>query len=161
MTETKKIEEQMRETTETLKALIQASPVAIAVLDVDGMIRIWNPAAERIFGWSEWEVIGHPFPTVEEETREGQKRLFDVGLQSEGFVGLELPRKKRDGTVIDVNLSAAPLHDASGAATGLMVLISDISDRKKAGEALKLSERRFRLLAENAQDLIFRYRILP
>ena len=62
ITERKRAEEALRQTTQTLQTLIQASPLAIIALDLDFNIRLWNPGAERMFGWKESEVLGGYLP---------------------------------------------------------------------------------------------------
>ncbi|MDP1761468.1 MAG: PAS domain S-box protein, partial [Deltaproteobacteria bacterium] len=64
ITERKHAEEALRETTHTLQTLIQASPLAIIARDLGGKIISWNPAAERMFGWSQEEVLGRPLPII-------------------------------------------------------------------------------------------------
>ena len=67
ITERKHAEEALRETTHTLQTLIQASPLAIIALDLDLNIRLWNPGAERMFGWKESEVLGGYLPCVPDD----------------------------------------------------------------------------------------------
>src|SRR5207244_8500560 len=50
-----------------LRVIIQASPLAIITLDMNGLVKMWNPAAERIFGWREAETVGRPLPFVPAE----------------------------------------------------------------------------------------------
>ena len=62
ITKSKKSEAALQEANSKLKALVQASPAAIVGLDLQGKVISWNPAAERIFGWRQDEVIGRPHP---------------------------------------------------------------------------------------------------
>ncbi len=62
ITERKQAEDALRQTTQTLQTLIQASPLAIITLDLDFKISLWNPGAERMFGWKESEVLGGYLP---------------------------------------------------------------------------------------------------
>src|SRR5689334_21548492 len=62
--------EDLQQANEALRALIGACPLAIIALGNDGRVTMWNPAAERIFGWSEGEVLGQPLPTVPDGTWE-------------------------------------------------------------------------------------------
>lgn len=57
-------EEALSESNQTLQAVVHASPLAIIVIDPDGTVRMWNPAAQRTFGWSEEEVLGFPLPII-------------------------------------------------------------------------------------------------
>ena len=63
LAERTRAEEAFHETSGTLHALIEASPLAVIVGDADGIVRVWNPAAVRMFGWSESETIGRPTPS--------------------------------------------------------------------------------------------------
>ena len=70
-------EEELRASNQTLRALIQASPLAITAIDLKKAVKIWNPAAERLFGWSEREVIGRPLPSV-------PRRIATTSRRSDG-----------------------------------------------------------------------------
>ena len=65
----KHAEDALRETTQTLQTLIQASPLAIITLDPDFKISLWNPGAERMFGWKESEALGRQLPVIPENQR--------------------------------------------------------------------------------------------
>ncbi|MBW4685184.1 MAG: response regulator [Komarekiella atlantica HA4396-MV6] len=60
--ERQRTEQELQQTHQTLKTLIDSSPLAIALIEPDGTVRLWNPAAVRLFGWSEAEVLGKPIP---------------------------------------------------------------------------------------------------
>jgi PAS domain S-box-containing protein len=59
-----------------LRLLIQVSPAATIVLDRDGQVVLWNPAAARLFGWAPGEILGRPYPIVPDEKRDEYRRLF-------------------------------------------------------------------------------------
>ena len=109
ISERRRAREALRLAHEQLKALIQSSPLAIVYFDREGLIRGWNPAAERLFGWSAAEVIGHRLPSVPEQSREESRLIIERTLQGERLSGLELRRLRKDGTWIDISLSTAPL----------------------------------------------------
>lgn len=136
ITERKRIEETLREANEKLTALIHSSPIAIMVLDAEGRCTLWNPAAQRIFGWRADEVLGRPLPTIPTDRQEEHRAFRERVLRGEGFVEEEVLRQRKDGSRIAVSLHTAPLHDSSGKATGVMGLLLDITDRKRAEEAL-------------------------
>ena len=122
-----------REATEqaqTLQALIQAAPLAIISRDLDARVRMWNPAAQRIFGWREEEVLGRPYPLVPEGKQDEYLANMQLALSGKGLEGLETVRQRKDGGVLDVRIWTAPLGDS-----GTMVVIADISDQKRAEEA--------------------------
>jgi PAS domain S-box-containing protein len=142
--ERKRATEALRASKETLGALIQGSPLAIVTFDSEGVIRMWNPAAERMFGWSAEEVIGKPHPIVPEDKQQEFRALRDVALRGETFTNVEVRRRRKDGTQIDLSISTAPLRDADGAITSIMSIITDITSSKSTEEALRQSEEQLR-----------------
>lgn len=133
----RRAEEALRVTNEKLRGLIQASPVAILMLDREGKVQLWNPAAERIYGWTAEEVLGQPLPFVPSHKQEESQGLQARVWRGESFAGVELERRRKDGSVIHVSLSAAPLYDAAGAVIGGMAAIADVTERKRAAEQLR------------------------
>ena len=137
----RRAENALRESNETLSAIFEASPLAIVGLDLEGKVVMWNPAAERTFGWSASEVIGRQPPAVGEQEQERFEALHREALQGHGITELEVPAQKKDGSPIEVSLSRAALRDASGAVRGTVDILADITERKRAQESLrKLSQ---------------------
>lgn len=132
-------EEEIQRSTQTLSALVQASPVAIVAVDRDRNVTIWNPAAERVFGWKESEVLGRPFPIIPEGEHDAFLEYFEQGMRGVIYSDVERSLLRCDGTLVEVSLSRAPLRDATGNIVGLVTLLSDISDRKQAEQQLKAS----------------------
>lgn len=137
----KRSEEALREAHQTFQALIQAAPVTILVLDAEGKIRMWNPAAERMYGWKEKEVLGRSLPMVPEEKVEESKALIQRMLAGESLHGLELRRQKKDGSPLDITIFTAPLFDAHGQINGIMALNMDITESKRLKEQLLQSQK--------------------
>jgi PAS domain S-box-containing protein len=154
VTAQRRSEEALRETNETLSTIVKSSPLAIIALDVDGNVIRWNPAAEEMFGWLESEALGHPLPYVPEDKRDEHLKLRERVLRGEGFTNVEASRRKKDGSYIDISISTAPLRDSQGRVTGVMSINANISERKQAEEALKESENKYRMIAENMTDVI-------
>jgi diguanylate cyclase (GGDEF)-like protein/PAS domain S-box-containing protein len=118
-----------------LHAVIDASPVAIVELDRDNRVRLWNPAAERIYGWRRQEVLGQPHPAI---AQAGWPALSTPERRAEQPVArLELRQHRKDGTPINVELSTAPLRTAEGKPAGMIAVAADISDRKHLEEQLR------------------------
>src|SRR3990170_205513 len=132
----KQAEEALRETSETLQALVQASPVGIAILDPDGAVKMWNPAAERMFGWRADEVLGCPLPTGPDGKEEEHRALREKVLKGGASSGVEVQRRARDGSLLDISLSTAPLRGLDGSISGIVGMMADITERKRAQEAL-------------------------
>jgi len=130
-----------------LGTLLEAAPTGIAVIDRAGIVILWNQSAERIFGWKAQEVLGQPLPIVPpEHTSEFERAMADL-LRGDAFQR-ELRRVRKDGTVVDVHLSAAPLRDGRGKIWGAFGIFTDISERKRAeGESSHMAS--FPLLNPN------------
>jgi PAS domain S-box-containing protein len=155
ITERRRAAEQLRKTNETLRALIEASPVAIFTVDPAGRALAWNPAAEEIFGWKEEEVIGRFLPIVPEDKHEEYRILRERVLNGDAFKGVEVRRCRKDGTLIDVSISTAAIRDADGNVTCIMAVVEDITERKRAEKALRESEERLRLAVDAAAQQIW------
>ncbi|MEP9412443.1 MAG: EAL domain-containing protein [Candidatus Brocadia sp.] len=157
ITERKRMEKTLWETNQTLQALIQASPLAIIALDPQGNVTMWNPAAERMFGWNKQEVLGNPLPIVPEDKQEEFRALRERVLRGESFTGVEVRRQKRNGSPIDISLSTAPLEDGQGNVSGIMGVVADITLRKRT-EAIDVLLHEIDLLVLQGQTLDF---VLP
>ncbi len=146
--------EAQQETAQTLQALIQASPLPIMTLDTDGHVRIWNPAAERLFGWSAEEVLNGPEPMIPEEAEaECAARRARV-LQGETITGAEARYRKKDGSPVDIAISAAPLRNARGEINGIVAIMGDLTERKRMEEALRQQNEYLVALHETTLGLI-------
>ncbi len=141
VSERKKAEENLLEANNKLNAILQASPAAIYLLTPRGVVTMWNKTAEHIFGWSEQEAVGRVLPIVEEGKRGEFLGLFERLLSGESFTNVELRRQRKDGSQIDISVSAAPLYDSAGKASGIMALTTDITLRKKLEEELLKKEK--------------------
>lgn len=120
------------------RAIIKASPLAIQTLTADGIVTMWNDAAERMFGWSNGETIGRLNPLVPEDKLEEFRRLRERVLSGESFSGVEVRRRRKDGSTIDISLSTAPLRNPEGAINGILAIISDVTERRQLEEKLRI-----------------------
>ncbi|WP_404783930.1 PAS domain S-box protein [Altericista sp. CCNU0014] len=136
--ERQRTEHALRHTNNTLQALIAASPRAIVMLDRESRVKIWNPAAERIFGWTEAEVIDRPNPLHLANRESDYATLHASVLQGAIYNRLEFCQPKKDGTLIDIIFSAAPLPDSEGDINGVVAVIADITEHKQRDEQLRL-----------------------
>ena len=131
ITDRKQAEAARSHINQTLEALIQACPLAITVLDADdGTVKMWNPAAERIFGWPQSEALGQFVPSVPADKREEFMANLKGIREGNPIAGMETHRQRKDGTLIDISLWATPARDSNGK-INCMSIIADISDRKQ------------------------------
>jgi PAS domain S-box-containing protein len=153
--ERKRTEEALRATNATLGALIQASPLAIVTLDPAGTVRSWNPAAERLFGWQAHEVVGRPSALIGPDQQAESRALHERVARGETLAGVEVRRRKRDGSLVDLSLSLAPLYDAQGGLSGLVTMMADVTERKRSEEALREREARLQLLVTQMPAVVW------
>lgn len=149
----REIEARLQERNDTLRALVEATPLPIVVTELDATVRLWNPAAERLFGWSADEVAGRPIPIVPDDRRDECSRVRAAVGRGDSVHGIESVRLRRDGTPIDVAISAAPLGDAGGNVQRLVLLFEDRTERNLAErdrQRLLDTERAAREQAERA-----------
>ena len=124
-----------------LQALVDSSPLAIVEFGLDRCVRLWNPAAERIFGWSSDEMLGRgDLPLAPASKRAESEELFARVRAGEWVTDYETVRQRKDGTLVDVAIAAAPVKDGSGRVIGNMVAYTDITERKvQEGELHRLN----------------------
>jgi PAS domain S-box-containing protein len=116
---------------ERLQALIDASPLALVEFGLDTRIRLWNPAAECIFGWTAEEILGRgSLPMAPPHKRAEAEALFERVLGGESINDFETVRLRKDGTLVPVSIAAATVRDSSGRGVGNMVAYTDITERK-------------------------------
>ena len=131
----------LRESNQTLEAVVEAAPLAIWVANADGTVRMWNPAAERIFGWRRDEVIGRPPPVAALDDGAASRALLERPLRGEALVAVELQRQRKDGAPVELSVSTAPLRDGSGGIIGVVALAADITQRKQLEQQLRQAQK--------------------
>jgi diguanylate cyclase (GGDEF)-like protein/PAS domain S-box-containing protein len=131
----RRAEETLKETSQQLRALVHAAPLAVISLDANGRVRSWNATAERIFGWRADEVLGKPDPLLSQSYREELNDLFERVLHGEAFTEVASQVTKKDGTPVDVAVSIAPIYDSGGTISGIIAVIADLTDRRRTEAA--------------------------
>jgi len=120
-------------------------------LDLDGNVQmVWNPAAEKMLGWTAQEAMGHPLPSVPmagQDEFTGFREKIRRGLTLDG---VEVRRQMKDGTPIDYSIYASPLRDAEGRIAGNIAVLVDITERKQMVQALRDSEQHLRAVVNGS-----------
>ncbi len=141
-------DEKLRETSQTLSALVQASPLGILLIQKNTSITLLNPAAENILGTNTKE-IRDPGAAFSHQ----RKQLLDAVLRNEHHAGTEIRWQKQDGRIIDCSISSAPLLDSEGEVYAVMAIIEDITERKRLQQhILNVSEREQRRIGQDLHD---------
>jgi PAS domain S-box-containing protein len=125
------IAEALRHVIQTLNSIIVSCPHAIIAVDRQRKVRIWNPAATAIFGWTDEEVVGGKVPFVGDDQRQHSDAFNDRALAGESFHNFEVQRNRRDGLPLDLLVSAAPTYDDEGTIDGFVTVATDITEHKK------------------------------
>ena len=142
ITQRRAAEAALRESNEALQAIVLSAPVAIVAVDAGGRTRIWNPAAERIFGWTADEALGKelPFFASDEDRADFGQRLAAALRGEMTEFRADRVRRRKDGTPVEVHVSARTSHDAHGRPDGMIALLEDATEIRAAQQALRRSE---------------------
>ena len=155
--ERKRAEEALRVSEERFRGVTDAATDAIVSADGEGLLRSWNRGAERMFGWRAEEVVGRPLALIMPERfralhSEGLARVRRTGHSKLAGSVVELVGLRRDGTEFPVELSIGVWDSPDGPA--FSGVLRDATERKRAEEALRVSEERFRGVTDAATDAI-------
>jgi PAS domain S-box-containing protein len=146
-----------------LAAIVTSSEDAIISKDLEGRIRSWNRAAERMFGFSAAEALGQSIRLIIPETRWHEEddvvRRIRRGETIDHF---ETVRRRKDGTELPVSLTISPIHDAAGVVIGASKIARDVTDRRRAEQrereqsrALAVAEQRLAELIESIPGVVW------
>ena len=152
----------LQEADTRFRTLTRTAMDAIVMMDTAGRIRVWNPAAERIFGWSADEALGFDLrrllhPSTDSQGRDGTDSWADVGLSPGLGKVRQLPACRRDGTqlLIEMSLSPAPV----GTGWGAQAILRDVTARVVAQERLRIAEQRWQFALEGGGDGVWDWNV--
>jgi PAS domain S-box-containing protein len=122
-----------------LAAIVESSDDAIVSKALDGTITSWNPAAERLFGYTAEEAIGRPIWILAAPDRKNEMpAILERIRRGEKIEHFETVRRHKDGSLIDISLTVSPIHDEKGRIVGASKIARDISERKRTEERQRI-----------------------
>ena len=125
-----------------LAAIVDSSDDAIISKDLTGIIKSWNAAATRLFGYTAAEAIGQSILIlIPPELQHEEPVILRKMAAGERIEHFETKRRRKDGQLVDISLTISPILDASGRIVGVSKIARDITERKQAEAALFESER--------------------
>lgn len=158
ITEGKKTEEALRESEEQYRTLVQNVPIAVyrTTPGAKGKFLMGNPTCLKIFGLDSEEELKKIAVADMHINPKNRKAFSDNLLAKESVSGVELPLRKKDGTVFWGSVTARVVYDENGKDPYFDCTIIDITERKKAEEALRESEEQYRTLLQNVPVAVYR-----
>src|SRR5438874_2110732 len=116
-----------------LAAIVDSSNDVIVSKTLDGIITSWNPAAERLFGWTAAEAVGRPITLIipEERRTEEEDTILARVRRGERVEHFETVRVTKDGRLVDVSLTVCPVRDSAGRIVGASKIARDIGERRR------------------------------
>ena len=144
------------ETTSRLATIVESSDDAIIGKTPEGIITSWNNGAEKLYGYSAGEILGQPISLLAPPDRSKEVTQILARLKcGERLEHFESVRVRKDGSLVEVSLSIFPLTNSRGEVTGIASIARDISERKRAEEALMEERHLLRTLMDNLPDTIY------
>jgi PAS domain S-box-containing protein len=137
--------------------LLDAVGEAVFATDVEGNVTYFNRAAERLYGWSEEEMIGQTLAefVVSEDLRERAAEIRSTLREGRSWSG-ELVVRRRDGTTFPIHVTNTPVYDDQGKVVGIVGVSTDITEMKTVEARLKESEHRYSTLLSNTPAMVYR-----
>jgi two-component system CheB/CheR fusion protein len=121
-----------------LAAIIESSDDAIIAISLDGVIASWNQGAERLYGYTAQEAVGQPVAMLIPPERSGEEEsLLERLRRGEHINHFETMRQRKDGSTVDISLTTSPLMNDRGEVIGASKIARDITERKRAEEAIR------------------------
>jgi two-component system, cell cycle sensor histidine kinase and response regulator CckA len=131
----------LQQTTIRLHTILAQSPLAIIEVDEAGCVTRWNEAATQTFGWTEAEALGRQLPYLSENEIEQANGLQASLLQGERLQNVDLRRRKKDGTPVDLSFSGVGILDHDGNSRFAVGFLIDISERKRLEEQYRQAQK--------------------
>jgi PAS domain S-box-containing protein len=156
ITEQKRSEQALRESEAKFRSLFESMQDVYYRGDASGRLVLTSPSGARLLGYDNVEELVGCDIAETMYSVSSDRQAFLAAIQEQGFVrDYEVVLRKRDGTPVIVSTNSRLNRDDQGRLTGVEGVFFDITERKKAEEALRQSEERYRLIVDNVQDILF------
>ena len=137
-----------------LSAIVESSDDAIVGKDLNGIIRTWNPAAERMFGYTADEAIGQSIRLIIPEShRDEEDGILDRIRRGESIEHFETIRCRKDRSCLPISVTVSPIRDKTGIIIGASKIARDISERKRAEAVAQRAQREAEFVARMSEVL--------
>lgn len=148
-------EEARRQSEDWRLTLMAASPLGIVVTDPESKVLLWNRAAEKLFGWADTDVLGRRAPFIPQDKPEEEEACSKAVLRGQVYTS-ETQRLCRDGSLVDVRLTASPMSGKGGEVARILSFFEDITERKRVARMLAEQTKLMELIASgsNIEDSV-------
>ena len=165
--ERKRIEEDLREAKAKLEgslmeqhvllsAIVESSEDAIVGQTLDGTITSWNRGAERMYGWRSDEIQGRPIHTLIPQAHLAEDQAASAVIsRGDGFRNRETLGVRKDGSLIDVSVTASPIRDRQDRIVGMSRIVRDITEQKRSAQALAESRQLLQTIIDTVPMRVF------
>ncbi len=157
ITARKNAEKALRERETQLQLYIERIPVACILWDTDCRVQRWNPMAEKVFGYTAGEVSGRTADEliVPVSFQSSLHQIWEILLKGNLDAHSINENLTKDGRTILCEWTNTPFHDTEGNIVGIISMVQDITERRRAEDALKANEMRLRSIAQSVTDVIW------
>ncbi|MFZ5824746.1 MAG: PAS domain-containing protein, partial [Bacillota bacterium] len=135
---------------EQLEAIVEASPFALMVGDVQGRVLFWNNQATRIFGWTAEEVLGSTPPFVPPEKMDEYQEFIQSAAAGNRLTNIPRLRRRKDGSILKLRAHAVPLYFTGTQSPQILAIIEDLTE----ATGWQTQGRKYELLAQNTPDIM-------
>jgi PAS domain S-box-containing protein len=156
----KRAQEELARQRESLRITLTSIGDAVITTDTAGRITFLNPVAESLTGWKERDALGQPiagvFRIINEQTRQAAENIVERVLREEHVVSLanHTALITRDGSEIPIEDSAAPITDAAGGVSGVVLVFHDVTEKRRAQAAIRQAKEEWERTFDCVPDLI-------
>ena len=148
-------QETLKSLNESLRAIVETSPLAIYAINLAGLVTLWNPAAERVFGIKANEILGSSSPWMTGAGNDAILKLREKILAGQNIHDIQMTWEVAGRSAREISLSAAALRAADASIVGILITCTDITDIKATSHELDVQLHFIRELLEVIPNPIF------